>query len=236
MYSTLNILPDEINREILYDLNVRSVVNMCKTQKRIANICNKYFWEEYVKRNYDLEKIFPGQNLTWDSIAFAEFVTFLKLTDFIKNWKDIASYLDGDFVSVRLNVFIKRERRFDLTHVTFDDTIKSVMEKINSRLDKIAPEIPRPVSVKLFCEVDDLFDGNGKRINFLFETHVKIVSLPNEVNLFGYESNFNTNIGVTVPFHELMLNGHEVFRTMKKFEIGSDDHNELYYGRLKRSF
>jgi hypothetical protein len=228
MDSSFNILPIEIHKEVLYDLNVRSLLNMCKTEKYIASICNNnQFWHEYVKRNYDPEKFLPGQESTWNNITFKNFVNSAKLTNFIKNWKDIAAYLEGDVVYLPLNFTVNNITSRYLIEVKFDDTVKSIAEKINNIVDETGVDIPRPVYFALNCEVSNLFNSRGRNVSFSFrvtETYMEISSLPEKSSIVP-----NTNIGFVVPCHELILNGHEVFRTLKDFDINHSDELSRYY-------
>jgi hypothetical protein len=58
---TLDLLPVDISKEILFRLPVRSVMDYCNANRRLDGFCkSNKFWKEYIFHNHDLNRLFKA--------------------------------------------------------------------------------------------------------------------------------------------------------------------------------
>ena len=101
--NTLTRIPNDTQKEILYLLPYKTVLNICSTNHHLESLCeDDTFWYSYVDYNYDIQHYYPDgtwhnycQNIGLETYQdLAEYlVTPKKLIKHLNTWKDDVVYI-----------------------------------------------------------------------------------------------------------------------------------------------
>jgi hypothetical protein len=219
-------MPIDMYVEILYNLDIFDLLEMCKVNQYVSNLCKSdRFWQGYIIHNED-----PGEEVgKWDAAGFNKYLKdIVGRHNDILTWKELAKYIFGFTDWVTLDLRIEGIYYPTSIPISFNDTVNSFITKLIKKMQTLVPEYdtyffkqPSPI-VALSTRLPDR-PRSDDAVIFISELGIIVAKAPlssfhgeayDEENFYKYyfeENNFLTTIDMNMPIGKWIINGVNIF-------------------------